>query len=397
MIRELLRTLLIGAAIVAALVRPVAGQMPTKDEGRKAKGKRRLFEYAALLAVLGVIGLLVAASGIIPIPASSGHWPMTRWLLVFSMRRSVALHSMRIKAPPLGERALVVKGAGAYDLSCRPCHGSPDIPHPRVAQAMLPRPPYLAPIIKEWTTPQLFYIVKHGVKFTGMPAWPAQTRDDEVWAVVAFLLELPKLDAAAYQRLAQSRGAIPPMQTLAGVPRSVLDTCARCHGVDGSGRGVSAFPRLAAQRRTYLFNALQAYAAGRRHSGFMEPVAAPLTAHQMREIAQYFNSVEARPTPIGARRQDAIARGMVTASRGIPTQQVPACSDCHGPSPSRKNDAYPILAGQFADYLMLQLELFQTERRGGSRYAHLMRPVAAGLTKEQMRDVALYYESLGAR
>jgi cytochrome c553 len=55
-----------------------------------------------------------------------------------------------------------------------------------------------------------------------------------------------------------------------------------------------------------------------------------------------------------------------------------------------------VLAGQYADYLVLQLELFKKEHRGGSAYAHLMRPVAAGLTAEQMRDVALYYESLTA-
>jgi cytochrome c553 len=55
-----------------------------------------------------------------------------------------------------------------------------------------------------------------------------------------------------------------------------------------------------------------------------------------------------------------------------------------------------MLAGQHADYLVLQLELFKKEHRGGSAYAHLMRPVATRLTPQQMRDVALYYESLPA-
>jgi cytochrome c553 len=55
-----------------------------------------------------------------------------------------------------------------------------------------------------------------------------------------------------------------------------------------------------------------------------------------------------------------------------------------------------MLAGQYASYLILQLELFKKGYRGGSAYAHLMRPVAARLNAEQMRDVALYYESLPA-
>ncbi|HWP42193.1 MAG TPA: cytochrome C, partial [Blastocatellia bacterium] len=55
---------------------------------------------------------------------------------------------------------------------------------------------------------------------------------------------------------------------------------------------------------------------------------------------------------------------------------------------------YPVLAGQYAEYLLLQLELFKSERRGGTEYAHIMRRVASLLTPEQMRDVARYYASL---
>jgi cytochrome c553 len=63
------------------------------------------------------------------------------------------------------------------------------------------------------------------------------------------------------------------------------------------------------------------------------------------------------------------------------------------PLPPR-NPAYPLVAGQYADYLVLQLELFKKQHRGGTAYAHLMHTVAVRLTPEQMRDVALYYASL---
>jgi cytochrome c553 len=59
-----------------------------------------------------------------------------------------------------------------------------------------------------------------------------------------------------------------------------------------------------------------------------------------------------------------------------------------------RNAIYPDLAGQHADYLVLQLRLFRRQHRGGTDHAHLMRPVAQRLTPEQMRDVALYYASL---
>ena len=400
MIRGVLRMVLIGGAAAAALVRAIRHPAPPVASARPSLWRRaikpRLFEYALLFALLGVMGFLGAASGVIPIRASSGHWAITRWFLEFSKTRSVSTHTLGMETPPLQDRALVIKGAGAYDLSCRPCHGSPDLPHPRVAQAMLPTPPYLAERVEKRSPRELFYIIKHGIKFTGMPAWPAQSRDDEVWAVVAFLLELPKLDAGAYQNLVRGEDPVPPLQSLTGVPGSVIETCARCHGLDGGGRGVDAFPRLAGQRRTYLFNALRAYANGRRHSGFMEPVAVALNARQMQAIAAYYSGISPRPTQMRAGAPDAIARGRLIASRGIPAQNVPACADCHGPAPVRNSDAFPILSGQFADYLVLQLELFKAGHRGGSPYAHLMRPVAAALNPDQMRDVALYYQSLGA-
>jgi cytochrome c553 len=55
---------------------------------------------------------------------------------------------------------------------------------------------------------------------------------------------------------------------------------------------------------------------------------------------------------------------------------------------------YPALAGQYADYLVLQLNLFKEEDRGGTAYVHLMDPAVHRLTPQQMRDVALFYEAL---
>jgi cytochrome c553 len=73
---------------------------------------------------------------------------------------------------------------------------------------------------------------------------------------------------------------------------------------------------------------------------------------------------------------------------------VPACAQCHGPGGGPRNPHYPVLAGQYAHYLIQQLELFKNGQRGGSPYAHLMREVAPRLTSEQIREVAQYYASL---
>ena len=239
---------------------------------------------------------------------------------------------------------------------------------------MTPHPPSLPPRISAWQPDELFYIVKHGVKFTGMPAWPARQRDDEVWAMVAFLLLLPDLDAESYRRLVHGESpgtsADVPIQGLLGPqkePRAVTENCARCHGVDGRGRGQGAFPRLAGQRPTYLYAALQAYAHGERQSGIMAPVAAALHPDEMRELALYYASLQAPTPPLPLLDTTlAIERGKAIARHGIPRQRVPSCIDCHGPGARHRNPFYPVLAGQYADYLVVQLELFKQEQRGGS-------------------------------
>jgi cytochrome c553 len=368
----------------------------------KRTWRRRLIEAGALFAVLGVFGALVMVSGIVPIKASSGHWAITRWILEFSMARSISTHSLGIETPKLDDPALVVKGAGQYETACRPCHGSPELRHPRVAAAMLPQPPYLPPKIPEWSPRELFTIVKHGVKLTGMPAWPAKDRDDEVWAMVAFLRVLPRLDAAEYRRLAfgetEPSAAAAPIEDLTGPenvpPRMVIERCARCHGVDGNGRGLGAFPKLAGQHPAYLYGALRAYEAGRRPSGIMEPVAAGLSEDEIRELAAYYGRLEPRRLSVASHSGAAIARGREIAERGIPTRRVPACADCHGPATPSPRGEYPRLAGQYADYLVLQLELFAKGHRGGTPWSRLMHEVAPKLERQEMRDVAAYYESL---
>jgi cytochrome c553 len=251
---------------------------------------------------------------------------------------------------------------------------------------MVPNPPYLPEGLSGWKDAELFYVVKHGMKFTGMPAWPAQQRDDEVWAMVAFLRVFPDLNAEEYGQLA-GRGSTESMAT---APRF---NCRQCHGDDGLGRGENAFPRLAGQSSDYLFLTLQAFASGQRHSGIMEPISAELSPEEMRELADYFSKLPKPPSTLAPAQAEAFQRGREIAERGIPAQRVPSCIDCHGPGLSSRNPNYPSHSGQYADYLVSQLELFKNRLRGGTDYAHLMEGVAANLNAQQMQDLAAYYSA----
>jgi len=349
--------------------------------------KRWLVRAILLGAAAALAGFLVAASGLVPVKASAGHWAITEWFLRFSLKRSVATHSLTVDVPRnLADPALIRKGAAHYDVACRSCHGEPGGELPRLATHMLPQPPELAARIRESDPKRLFYVVKHGIKFTAMPAWPSTQRDDEVWAIVAFLVQYPQLDTATYRRLA-GRNA----DTGIVAPLALAQACAQCHGADGLGHGNALLPRLAGQREAYLLKTLEAFARGARHSGMMEPVAAALTPEARAALAREFAAM--RPAAVSPAGQ---ARGETIAREGIPAQRVPACVECHGPGAKRGKPEYPSLAGQPADYLELQLTLFREQRRGGSDHAHLMQPIAARLTPEQAREVAEYFAGLRA-
>ncbi|MGA6097909.1 c-type cytochrome [Stutzerimonas marianensis] len=367
---------------------------------------KRVVAAIALMAALAGTGAFVLVSlGLVSIGASSGHWKATGWLLHYAMRRAVSTQSMGVKVPPLDDPALVLKGAGHYHTGCLACHGGPGEQRSLIVQQMTPEPPYLPPRIERWEPQELFWIVKNGVKFTAMPAWPAQQRDDEVWAMVAFLQAMPGMSPERYRQLALGGRSeeiakpvtpdhLRPLQDPLG---PVLANCNRCHAEDGGGRSEGAFPRLAGQSEAYLLSALQAYAGGERHSGVMQPIAAGLEPEVLKALAQHYAELPPvsrtdapEPTP------DLLAQGLSLAERGVRERGIPSCIHCHGPEDSPRNPMYPNIAGQYARYLKLQLELFTAGKRGGSEYAHIMHSAAQRLTPEQIAALAEYYASLPA-
>jgi cytochrome c553 len=393
------RLLFWGLAVPWLLRRLVPGSLLESPLHLAARHPWLTLTLAGVATVAGA--LLVAVSGVVPIKASSGHWSITERFLQFSKTRSIATHSSFIDTPALDDPSLVLRGAGHFDLGCRPCHGAPPGDVPRIAEFMLPPPPDLTRIVPRRTPPELFYVVKHGIKLTGMPAWTAQQRDDEVWAIVAFLRRLPDMTAKEYRTLSRGQSD-EPFDLLAGprAPPVVGETCARCHGMDGLGRAPGAFPRLAGQRLEYLERALAAYAERRRHSGVMGPIAAALTGEARAAAAGYYASLPPLPAHLGVGEGDArgehLTRGERLAREGDPARLVPPCVECHGAA-MPKHPAYPILAGQDAAYLALQLRLFQQRARGGSEYVHLMHSFVDRLTDQQIDAVSVYFASVDAR
>lgn len=339
------------------------------------------------LGILPFAVLVATWIGFFNVGASSGHWRVTEWFLHFAMRSAVRTYALAVEVPDRLPRHAIQPAAGHFARGCAICHGAPGEPRSPVVHFMLPQPPDLAIKVGEWTDAQLFRIVKHGVRFTGMPAWPSQQRDDDVWAMVAFLRELPLMDAARWRELAYGKGNAAPAIGQTPDFRQALAECTRCHGEDGLGRS-PATPVLAGQKETYLLESLRAYFSQRRHSGVMSVAATAVDSALFDDLARHFSDLNPPPQPEIS--DPALLRhGESIASRGVRERDIPACLGCHG-RPDR-NPIYPELSRQPAEYIAGQLELFRAEKRGGTRFEHLMRNAARNLSDEDITALAAYF------
>jgi len=348
--------------------------------------------------VLALAVLFFAWSGLYNVAASRPHWALTRWFLDFGLRRSVATHSASITPPKLDDKNLVILGAGHFDAGCAPCHGAPGGHSDPIVDRMLPAPPELNRAASNWSTEQLFWIVKHGLKFTGMPAWVAQQRDDEVWAVVAFLRALPQMSASQYRLFAIGDPEPRPNDGAEiarnGMTMEALTRCVRCHRGDARPRS-ALVPRLAGQSQAYVERALRDFASGSRPSGIMEPIAVALDAAAITALSAYYagapNPAPSAP-PIES-NADQIARGKDIATQGVAETGVPPCLVCHGDA---RAPSFPKLDGQYAPYIVGQIDLWKRGLRTKSGYGAIMGTIASRLTDEQAQDVAAYFASVAA-
>jgi cytochrome c553 len=318
------------------------------------------------LVTLAAAGMLFAWSGLFNIAASSGHWPVTDWFLHWSMRNSVRTHSTFTAPADPRDDAGLVSAAGLFAQSCAACHGAPGRRPLPVMQAATPPAPDLSHTAGEWTDAELFWIIRHGVKFTGMPGWAAEGREDEVRRMVAFVRALPRMSPERYRALTEGPAA-PSDASLA--------RCTGCHGVDGRGRGQADVPVLGGQSPAYLLAQLRSYASGRRQSAVMENAVAPLDEAEMRRLAAHFAAMPG----LGAG-----AAGAAVAAHGLPAKQLPACESCHDPA-GRK--PYPVLRGQKAAYIAARLRHWHGEKGVvDARQDQSVMPVIARRIPEEQID-----------
>jgi hypothetical protein len=159
-----------------------------------------------VLALLALAAAAVAAytwSGVQDVSADGDHGPITGWWLETVRRQSVARAArdvdVRLPEPLTGDTLL--EAVVGYEDMCAVCHAPPGREPSALARGLSPAPPDLAEVAAVQTSEALFWVTRHGIRMTGMPAWGVTHADDELWPIVALIQRFPQMSGDDYTAL----------------------------------------------------------------------------------------------------------------------------------------------------------------------------------------------------
>jgi mono/diheme cytochrome c family protein len=165
---------------------------------------RFILGFAFALILLIAVGLGVTYSGAYNVGANVPDAGVVAWLLSTNMQRSVARQARSITAPTQLTDQQALDGLRIYKETCVYCHGAPGKDPGDIGKGLNPEPPYLPDTVGRWNSAELFWIIKHGIKMTGMASYGAVHKDDEIWNLVAFVQRLPKMTPEQYGQMEQA-------------------------------------------------------------------------------------------------------------------------------------------------------------------------------------------------
>lgn len=181
-----------------------------------------------------------------------------------------------------------------------------------------------------------------------------------------------------------------------GIAAKGVPACATCHGPDGNSIG-PANPKLAGQFPEYMTKQLMNFTAGKdnkpaeRPNPVMGAFAVALSPEQMRDVSAFYASQKLVPEK--ARNKSTIELGQKIFRAGIADKNVPACAGCHGPAGAGVPIQYPVLGGQYAEYIEAQLKAFRSGERANDPN-RMMRTTASRLSDLEIKAVADYIAGL---
>lgn len=210
------------------------------------------------------------------------------------------------------------------------------------------------------------------------------------FVIMVGLVAVPAAPGFAQDAIRQPdlrRGAVIAAQGVADVP-----SCAQCHAFNGMSDSSGAFPRLTGQSTLYLSKQMRDFASSVRESAIMSPIAQGLSANDIDDVSAYYAASNAPFPPLASTDSALIKKGEEMARVGNAAKSIPACNSCHGPGGIGLPPSVPYLAGQYAEYISLTLQMWKTGYRKNSSEA--MGLIAQKLDDEEIAAIAAYYQNI---
>lgn len=154
--------------------------------------RRRGLVVSLIVVVLLVAGIAVFAFtfnlSALESPGETEVWLATtakKWLVARAVRTDPP------PPAPAREPTSVASGYMQYGGSCATCHGKDGTEPAKLGLSMYPPAPALShPDVQAYTDAELFWIVKHGIRHSGMPGFARLHSDEEIWHLVHYVRSL---------------------------------------------------------------------------------------------------------------------------------------------------------------------------------------------------------------
>ena len=175
---------------------------------------KTLLAFIGLLAILGaVFGAAFLFGGFFNAAANQMDPDFVNRLIENVREASIARHASDEPPSALDDAATVQAGARAYSQrGCVSCHGGPGADWAKFSEGLNPGPPDLKDVANDLSAPEIFWVVRNGIKMTGMPSFAASdppVPDQEIWTIAAFVKKLPGVSAEDYKAWTTAPAAKP--------------------------------------------------------------------------------------------------------------------------------------------------------------------------------------------
>jgi len=273
--------------------------------------KTILLTIGTLALAAGCVAAAMVFGGFYNVASTEQHTQIVYSVLERAMRQSVRLRARDIEPPKLDDERQVVRGATVFRDKCVQCHGAPGVAQSDIGKSMQPVPGPLVDASQRWRPRELYWLTRHGIKMSGMPAWEFHLSDQDLWAVVAFLGRLPQLTPQHYAQLVArpQRATDEPTSATTAAPdvgrgkRALYQyACNACHTIPGvTGSAPNVGPPLAGMARRQmiggkLVNTPENMMRWLQHTREVDPLTAMpdmgVSERDARDISAYLSTLD---------------------------------------------------------------------------------------------------------